>query len=210
MTQAGATHGNNRRGNHQSHVYGRKHQPLLAKREFDAHQELLRTLRHRTASRSGGAEPHTRWGKPMAEKHRITESQHVQDWPGPLWVTQPNPLPKQGHPEQAAEHRGQAGLEYLQRRRLHSLPGQPGPGLRHPQREEVLPRVQGRCPEARHGVAFWCWVLSCSGQRWCEPPMGFFWMTFVGSSSLGSEFIHTGCFHPLDVVRMRNRARRAE
>jgi len=34
-------------------------------------------------------------------------------------VTQPNPLPKQGHPEQAAQHRVQAGLEYLQRRRLH-------------------------------------------------------------------------------------------
>jgi len=43
-----------------------------------------------------------------------------------------------GHPEQAAQHRGQAGLEYLQRRRLHNLPGQPGPGLRHPQREEVV------------------------------------------------------------------------
>ena len=26
----------------------------------------------------------------------------------------------------------QAGLEYLQGRRLHSLPGQPVPGLRHP------------------------------------------------------------------------------
>ena len=34
------------------------------------------------------------------------------------------------------------GLEYLQRRRLHNLPGQPVPGLRHPQREEVLPHVQ--------------------------------------------------------------------
>ena len=29
----------------------------------------------------------------------------------------PTLLPKQGHPEQAAQHRGQAGLEYLQRRR---------------------------------------------------------------------------------------------
>jgi len=38
------------------------------------------------------------------------------------------------------------GLEYLQRKRLHSLPGQPGPGLRHPQREEVLPRVQLELP----------------------------------------------------------------
>ena len=63
-----------------------------------------------------------------------TESQNVRGWKGPLWVTQSNPLPKQDHPEQAAQHRVQAGLEYLQRRRLHSLPGQPGPGLRHPQR----------------------------------------------------------------------------
>ena len=54
----------------------------------------------------------------------------------------PTPLPKQGHPQQAVEDLVQAGLEYLQRRRLHNLPGQPGPGLRHPQREEVLPHVQ--------------------------------------------------------------------
>ena len=53
----------------------------------------------------------------------------------PVW-----PPAKQGHPEQGAQHRVQAGLEYLQRRRLHSLPGQPGPGLRHPQSEEVLPQ----------------------------------------------------------------------
>ena len=76
--------------------------------------------------------------KPCTQNHRIPA---WQGWKGPLWVPQPNPLPKQGHPEQAAQHRVQAGLEYLQGRRLHSLPGQPGPGLPHPQREEVLPRV---------------------------------------------------------------------
>ena len=38
------------------------------------------------------------------------------------------------------------GLEYLQRRRLHNLPGQPGPGLRHPQREEVLPHLHLELP----------------------------------------------------------------
>jgi len=54
--------------------------------------------------------------------------------------------PKQGHPEQAAQDLVQAGLEYLQRRRLHGLPGQPVPGLRHPQREEVLPHVQTELP----------------------------------------------------------------
>ena len=58
----------------------------------------------------------------------------------------PTLLPKQGHPEQAAQDLVQAGLEYLQRRRLHSLPGQPVPGLRHPQRGEVLPHVQVELP----------------------------------------------------------------
>ena len=54
----------------------------------------------------------------------------------------PTPLQKQGHLEQAAQDLVQAGLEYLQRRRLHNLPGQPVPVLRHPQSEEVLPHVQ--------------------------------------------------------------------
>jgi len=58
----------------------------------------------------------------------------------------PTPLLKQGHPEQAEQDLVQVGLEYLQRRRLHHLPGQPGPGLCHPQREEVLPRVQLELP----------------------------------------------------------------
>ena len=64
-----------------------------------------------------------------SQNHRITESQNGRGWKGPLWVTQSNPLPKQGHPEQAAQHRVQVGLEYLQRRRLHSLPGQPRSGI---------------------------------------------------------------------------------
>ena len=55
-------------------------------------------------------------------------------------------LPKQGHLQQAAQDLVQAGLEYLQRRRLHNLLGQPVPGLRHPQREEVLPHVQPELP----------------------------------------------------------------
>ena len=76
----------------------------------------------------------------------VTESQNVRVWKGPLWVTQSNPPQKQGHLEQAAEDLVQVGLEYLQRRRLHNLPGQPGPVLCHPQREEVLPRVQREFP----------------------------------------------------------------
>ena len=40
-------------------------------------------------------------------------------------LSSPTPLPKQGHLHQAAQELVQAGLEYLQRRRLHHLPGQP-------------------------------------------------------------------------------------
>ena len=58
----------------------------------------------------------------------------------------PTLLPKQGHLQQAAEDLVQEGLEYLQRRRLHDLPGQPVPVLRHPQSEEVLPHVQMELP----------------------------------------------------------------
>ena len=58
----------------------------------------------------------------------------------------PTLLPKQGHLQQAAQDLVQVGLEYLQRRRLHSFPGQPVPGLHHLQREEVLPRVQLELP----------------------------------------------------------------
>ena len=41
----------------------------------------------------------------------------------------PTPLRKQGHLQQAVEDLVQAGLEYLQRRRLHNLPGQPVPSV---------------------------------------------------------------------------------
>ena len=60
-----------------------------------------------------------------------------------LWgSSSPILLPKQGHLQEAAQDHVQAGLEYVQKRRLHNLPGQPVPVLRHPQREEVLPHVQ--------------------------------------------------------------------
>jgi len=59
-----------------------------------------------------------------------------------LWGSSgPTPLPKQGHLQQAAQDLVQVGLEYLQRRRLHSPSGQPVAVLCHPQSEEVLPRV---------------------------------------------------------------------
>ena len=66
----------------------------------------------------------------------------------------PTPLPKQGHLHQAAQDLVQAGLQYLQRRRLHNLPGQPVPVLHHPQREEVLPHVQTEL-HLLHSITEW-------------------------------------------------------
>ena len=56
------------------------------------------------------------------------------------------PLPENSLLQQAAEDLVQADFEYLQRRRVHNIPGQPVPVLRHPQREEVLPHVQTELP----------------------------------------------------------------
>ena len=58
----------------------------------------------------------------------------------------PTPLPKQGHLLQAAEDLVQADLDYLQRRKIDNLPGQPVPGLCHPQSKGVLPHVQTELP----------------------------------------------------------------
>jgi len=58
----------------------------------------------------------------------------------------PDLLTKQGHLQQASQDLVQAGLEYLQRRRIHNPSGQPVPVLRQPQREEVLPHVQVDLP----------------------------------------------------------------
>ena len=78
-----------------------------------------------------------------SQNHRITAWSGLE---GSSVGHPAQPLPKQGHPEQPAQDLVQVGFEYLQRRRLHSLPGQPGLGLRHPQREEVLPHLQLELP----------------------------------------------------------------
>ena len=45
---------------------------------------------------------------PISQNHRMVRVGRdlcgSPSWKGPLWVTQSNPLPKQGHPEQAAQH----------------------------------------------------------------------------------------------------------
>ena len=53
---------------------------------------------------------------------------------------------KQIHLEQVAQYCIQMGFECLQRRRLHSLSGQPVPLLCHPQGKEVLPHIQVELP----------------------------------------------------------------
>ena len=78
--------------------------------------------------------------------HRNTESQNVRVGRDLCGSSSPTLPPKQGHLQQAAQDCVQASLEYLQRGRLHNLPGQPVPVLRHPQREEVLPHVQVELP----------------------------------------------------------------
>ena len=77
----------------------------------------------------------------------------------------PTPVPKQGHLEQIAQDLVQAGLEYLQRRRIHNLSGQPVPVLRHPQREEVPPHVQTELPVPQFVPIAPCPV---TGHHWKE------------------------------------------
>ena len=62
-------------------------------------------------------------------RHSESQNPSTVGLAGPSGVPQPSPLPKQGHPEQAAQDHIHGGFEYLQRRRLHNLPGQPGPVL---------------------------------------------------------------------------------
>ena len=76
----------------------------------------------------------------------------------------PTPLSKEGHLQRAAQDLVQAGLEYLQRRRLHDLPGQPVPVLHHPQTEEVLPRVQMELGPV-------CSSFSSHKERFCSIPL---------------------------------------
>jgi len=79
--------------------------------------------------------------------HRITQNYKTVGDGRDLWGwSSPTPLPKQGHLQQAAQDLVQVGLEYPQRRRIHNLPGQPVPGLYHPQSKLVLPHVQMELP----------------------------------------------------------------
>jgi len=97
--------------------------------------------------------------------HKITESRMLGVGRDLCGSSSPTPLPKQGHLQQAAQDLVQAGLEYLQGRRIHSLPGQPVPVLRHPQREDVLPHVQTELPMLQFVPVAPCPV---AGHHWKE------------------------------------------
>ena len=60
----------------------------------------------------------------------------------------PSPTPCPSRVTQSRLHRtaSRQVLNISRKRRLHNRPGQPVPGLRHPQREEVLPRLQTELP----------------------------------------------------------------
>ena len=78
----------------------------------------------------------------------------------------PTLLPMQGHLQQAAQDLVQVGLEYLQRRRLHNLPGQPVPVLCHPQSES--PPAMSQPGDDDTWRAPWPrWVLPCP-PPWCH------------------------------------------
>ena len=76
----------------------------------------------------------------------------------------PIPLPKQGHLEHVAQDLIQAGFEYFHRG-IHNPSGQPVPVLRHPQGEEVLPRVQLKLPMLQFVLTAPCPV---AGHHWKE------------------------------------------
>ena len=75
------------------------------------------------------------------KNHRITELKGLEG----TSKDRVQPPCKAGSLQQAAQVGVQRGLEYLQRR-VHSLPGQPLPVLRHPRCEEVSSHVGVELP----------------------------------------------------------------
>ena len=68
----------------------------------------------------------------------FTESQNCRGWNRPLEIIESNPPAKAGSLDQVAQVGVQAGVDYLQRRRLHNLSGQPVPALHDPHCEDLM------------------------------------------------------------------------
>jgi len=132
---------------------------------------------------------------------RITELQNCRGWKGPLEIIESNSPAKAGSLDQVA----QVGLEYLQRRRIHNLLGQPVPVLCHPHCKKVL------CTFVWNFLCFslWLFPLSCphrppkrvwphsftshtSGfySHWSDPHSVFFSQSWTDPSH--PAFLHTG------------------
>jgi len=82
---------------------------------------------------------------PNLQNHRTTESQNCSGWKDLQRSWSPTPC-REGSIQQATQVGAKAGLEYLQRRRIHNLPGQPIPVLCHPQCEEVPLHIGAELP----------------------------------------------------------------
>ena len=94
----------------------------------------------------------------------------------------PTHMPKQGYLEQIAQDLVQEGFEYLQRRRICSLSGQPVPALRQTQTEEALPHVQLELPLLQFVPGARCWApLNPSLLRYQQQVLVLHWETPVGS-----------------------------
>lgn len=79
-------------------------------------------------------------------------SRNHRGWEGSLVVSSPTPWAKQGQLQQVAHGFVQLPFQYLQERRVHSLPGQPLPGLNHHRREKkILPWISSEIPVFQPG-----------------------------------------------------------
>ena len=84
---------------------------------------------------------------------QITESQNCGGWKGPQEIIESKPPAKAGSLQYFAQVGIQTGLEYLQRRRLHSLSGQPVPVVCQHYCKEVLLHVSTELPMFKFQVS---------------------------------------------------------
>ena len=108
-------------------------------------------------------------------KSMLTESQKGWGWKGPLEVSGPTPLLKEGHLKLIAQDHVQMAFEHLQGVRLHNLSGQPVPVLCDPHSKKVFPHVQREPPVFQFVPhCLWCCHWAPLKRAWflplCTPP----------------------------------------
>ena len=95
----------------------------------------------------------------------ITSDSRITEWAGLGGTSEDHlvqPPAKQDSLEHIVQDGSQVGFEYLQRRRHHSLSGQPIPVLCHPHSTEVPPHSEPECPVLQ-------FVPTAS--EWCSSPL---------------------------------------